>query len=312
MSRDTVIGVCISCGDEKAIAARGLCRACYSRWRENGTTAYVRDFKDRTCKVDGCGLRAHGQGLCTKHLQRLRRTGTTDEGRKYTIKQKKPEDMRSLHDLYPIWREFNRPSSPRPVHDLWRDDFDSFVAAVGDRPNKRARLFPRDRSKVLGPDNFEWREGLVVKQPGETDQEYNARHRLARREIMGTGMWDSDLRKKYGADFGAHRIREMLEQQGHRCAISGEKETATLHGVTRGFATDHDHRTGAVRQLLTGACNTALGLFKDDISLMAKAILYLAKHDPDGQGQAKVDAAIAYLQRYPVAGLDKTAIIPQT
>jgi hypothetical protein len=44
--------------------------------------------------------------------------------------------------------------------------------------------------------------------------------------------------------------------------------------------------------------------------MLAKAILYLAKHAP-ANGQKLVDDAIAYLQRHPVASLDKGAILPQ-
>lgn len=197
MGNNKPIVECLGCGQEKIEAARGLCRACYSRWQKNGTVEYVRDFRDRQCSVEGCDRRAHGQGLCTLHLQRLRRTGTTDPGRKYEIKRSM-EDMRSLDDLYPIWAEFNRPSNPRPVFSGWRDSFEVFKAAVGTRPDKTYRLFPVDRTKLLGPDNWEWRQRLVIKQNGETEADYNARHRLARRELNGSGMWDSDLRKRYG------------------------------------------------------------------------------------------------------------------
>lgn len=38
---------------------------------------------------------------------------------------------------------------------------------------------------------------------------------------------------------------------------------------------DHDHVTGKVRGLLCPSCNTALGLFKDNISILKSAITYL-------------------------------------
>lgn len=269
--------VCASCGESRMEAARGLCRTCYSRWRENGTTEYVRDFRDRLCSVEGCSRRAHGQGLCSLHLQRLRRTGTTEPGRKYDIKRSR-EEMWSLHDLYPIWAEFNRPKNPRPVFEGWKNDKDLFLADVGARPSKRHRLMARDRSKLLGPDNWEWREHLVVKQPGETNAEYDARHRLARRELNGSGMWDSDLRRKYGKDFGTAQLRAMAEAQGHKCAICGQAETEKRNGIVRHLAVDHDHETGAIRELLCQRCNKGIGTFSDDTELMLKAIAYLRKH----------------------------------
>lgn len=161
----------------------------------------------------------------------------------------------------------------------------------------------------MGPGNFEWRLALVEKEPGEDTNSYHKRYRRAHKDQYGTDYHDSALRRKFGITF--YDYRRMLEAQGGRCAISGEAETTIKAGRVQSMAVDHDHSNGQVRQLLTGNCNTAIGLLGDDIQLLAKAMLYLAKHDPDNDGQAKIDAAIAYLQRYPVAGLDKTAIMPQ-
>jgi hypothetical protein len=44
------------------------------------------------------------------------------------------------------------------------------------------------------------------------------------------------------------------------------------------LALDHDHSTGKIRGLLCMACNTALGKFKDDTSILQRAIEYLRKH----------------------------------
>ena len=224
------------------------------------------------------------------------------------------EDMRSLDDLYPIWAEFNRPGNPRPVFEGWRASFEQFKADVGARPSKMHRLFAKDRTCLLGPDNWEWRERLVIKQDGETTDEYNARHRLARREIDGSAMWNSDLQKRYGISKAEHRV--MAERQGHLCAISGRPEDRVRNGMIAHLAVDHtDLPNGAklVRQMLRGACNTAIGLMDHDPFMLAKAILYLAKHDPDGVevGQRRVNEAVAYLKSWPVADLERDAILPQ-
>lgn len=40
---------------------------------------------------------------------------------------------------------------------------------------------------------------------------------------------------------------------------------------------DHCHETGIIRSLLCNRCNQALGLFKDDIESLKKAINYLER-----------------------------------
>jgi hypothetical protein len=63
----------------------------------------------------------------------------------------------------------------------------------------------------------------------------------------------------------------MLDQQNGCCKI------CNVHYLTlnRILAVDHCHTTGRVRSLLCNNCNTGLGLFKDNIELMKKAIDYL-------------------------------------
>jgi len=75
-----------------------------------------------------------------------------------------------------------------------------------------------------------------------------------------------------------HRLREklyglspddyerMLEAQGHRCAICEREQK--LH-------VDHDHETGAVRALLCGPCNTALGLMRENTSALLSMVRYI-------------------------------------
>ena len=83
------------------------------------------------------------------------------------------------------------------------------------------------------------------------------------------GKW---LKDAYGISLADYN--EMLEGQGHKCAICGQDETR----FQKKLVVDHCHKTGKVRQLLCNMCNHGLGNFKDDVSLIAKAILYLEKH----------------------------------
>jgi hypothetical protein len=65
----------------------------------------------------------------------------------------------------------------------------------------------------------------------------------------------------------------MFESQSGVCAICGKVEQSRVS-----LAVDHDHKTGAVRQLLCTKCNKGLGHFDDDIELFQKAIEYIKKH----------------------------------
>jgi len=60
---------------------------------------------------------------------------------------------------------------------------------------------------------------------------------------------------------------ELLRQQGGTCPICG--------GEPDPFVVDHDHRTGAVRGLLCGPCNRALGHLQDQAGLCRAAAEYL-------------------------------------
>ncbi len=83
------------------------------------------------------------------------------------------------------------------------------------------------------------------------------------------------LYARYGIT--ADQYDQMLSQQGGGCAICGatseqhERQARPLH-------IDHDHATGKVRGILCTGCNTGLGKFRDDPSLIQAAIDYLTTH----------------------------------
>lgn len=68
---------------------------------------------------------------------------------------------------------------------------------------------------------------------------------------------------------------EMLEAQEFKCAGCGTHQNE----LTKKLNVDHDHNTGAVRGLLCGNCNRALGLVKDNLSTLENLITYLEKHN---------------------------------
>ena len=64
----------------------------------------------------------------------------------------------------------------------------------------------------------------------------------------------------------------LLEAQGGVCAICG---LPGREWAERNLHVDHDHTTHAVRGLLCGRCNVAIGLMGDDAEKLQRAIEYL-------------------------------------
>ena len=71
----------------------------------------------------------------------------------------------------------------------------------------------------------------------------------------------------------------LVESQGNKCAICNCAETRkdSRSKKIKDLAVDHDHTTGLVRGLLCGACNTAIGLLRDDPDLTQSATNYLKR-----------------------------------
>jgi len=76
------------------------------------------------------------------------------------------------------------------------------------------------------------------------------------------------LRSRYGIDMA--KYTELLKQQQGVCAVCAKPESSNKR-----LAVDHNHTTGAVRGLLCGACNRALGLLADSPTRVASALKYL-------------------------------------
>lgn len=79
--------------------------------------------------------------------------------------------------------------------------------------------------------------------------------------------------KKYMDNFGItlEDYDNMLTEQQHKCFICNIHQSQ----LKKRLAVDHCHVTNKVRGLLCSNCNRALGLFKDDIDILNKAMVYL-------------------------------------
>lgn len=76
------------------------------------------------------------------------------------------------------------------------------------------------------------------------------------------------LRKSFGIDID--KYEEMFESQNGLCLICGQSKKLSV---------DHNHTTGKVRGLLCSTCNAGIGMLKDDIFLVEKALAYLKEKD---------------------------------
>lgn len=86
----------------------------------------------------------------------------------------------------------------------------------------------------------------------------------------------STLKKRYGitvTDYDA-----MVEAQNGLCAICERKSSGGGRTPDSRLAVDHNHETGKVRALLCGMCNQGIGMFKEDVEIMQRAIDYLNSH----------------------------------
>lgn len=105
-----------------------------------------------------------------------------------------------------------------------------------------------------------------------------------RRREADPEAFEAAQRRRYllrNYDMTLDKYEEMFGDQGGACAICGHEPDPEGHIRTRMLHVDHNHATGAIRQLLCHRCNTALGGFKDDSAILSAAIEYLARHGGD-------------------------------
>ena len=78
--------------------------------------------------------------------------------------------------------------------------------------------------------------------------------------------------KKYGVTKDMYE--SMMVKQDGKCAICKDEQWLELR-------VDHDHNTGAVRELLCAGCNAGIGLLRESPSVMRAAIQYVKRHGGD-------------------------------
>jgi hypothetical protein len=221
------------------------------------------------CHVHNCTKPAVSKGLCDTHRKRVARHGSTGQTR--------PADWgaKEKHPKYKAWsslRRYHRDAIPTS----WATDFWAFVADTPAKPEGRVTTQRADSSKPWGADNFYWKEPIVTDAKRAQNAAYMREYSRKMRAFNPEYHKSVQLKRLYGISIDHYN--EMLAEQNGSCAICGKAEGNEIRGKVVALAVDHDHATGKIRALLCSNCNRGLGLFNDDVGLLAKAQAYVLKH----------------------------------
>lgn len=248
---------------KEPVRSKGLCRIHYQRMYVQGRTERVKQTRDGPCLVENCDKPVKGLGYCNTHYQLFKRHG-------------KPEKLVKTareHPLYVVW--FEKKQNKRLCKE-WIV-FKIFCDTIGERPEGNFVLNRPDKTRLYGPDNWEWRETLK-KEEDEPNKEWWARKWADARVRNPDIEYERNLQRNFGISLNEYI--EKFNNQNGGCAICGNVETS-INGrskLTRRLAVDHNHITGKIRDLLCFRCNATLGKLNEDLELLEKIKVYLIKH----------------------------------
>lgn len=232
------------CTNENIIA-RGYCSACYHRLRKRGTLTRSYVVNAGKCSTEGCGEPSFAKNLCSRHY--------------YEAENPLKQPWKNLRTRYkgqfpPEW-----------------DKFESFLADVSKliKPEGECQLRRIRQNEPWSIFNMHWIKVLGV--PDDRRRGYLSEYGK---------VWSDE--KKYGVS--AERRAQMTLEQNGCCAICRKPESVANprhpERAPRRLSIDHDRRTGQVRGLLCGRCNTMIGRrgADDSIIVLRAAIAYLERH----------------------------------
>ena len=98
-------------------------------------------------------------------------------------------------------------------------------------------------------------------------------HMYCSQECADIGLQDAYLKRCYGID--TKEYFRLYNLQNKLCKLCNKEGFKMLQTHKLKLVVDHCHKTGKVRGLLCHNCNRGLGLFKDDVSSLLRAIKYL-------------------------------------
>lgn len=84
------------------------------------------------------------------------------------------------------------------------------------------------------------------------------------------------IKSKFGICIETYE--KMLSDHNHQCAICGYKQPEHAEAHDKLYV-DHNHTTNEIRGLLCMNCNSALGHFREDLTILEKAVQYMTKYE---------------------------------
>jgi len=107
----------------------------------------------------------------------------------------------------------------------------------------------------------------------ERGREYSKRYYEAHKSACNRASLDARFRRKFGLTIAERDA--LIQAQDGTCPLCGRVFTRFDRACV-----DHDHATGRMRGIICSSCNKALGLFKDSIPALTRAIAYLQEVRP--------------------------------
>lgn len=246
------------------------------------------------CSYEGCHNKARPgkTGLCRPH-------------RRVQIREGKLRPLRPRQRIQSPVCTGPECSRPSDSHDLCKEHGSQLrkgqsLHVIGD-PAFRSAAQLRRWERMTEQEKTDWmarmRAGIPAERTEQHIQRLSAANRKAWRDKLigterkcrtcGTGFellnlnnWycSADCRRLY-TRISRHKLTvtqywAMIEAQGDVCLICG-RGWRGWNG--KGPHIDHDHKTGRVRGLLCGECNTGIGRFGDDPALLRRAANYLER-----------------------------------
>lgn len=261
---------CSVAGCEALADARGYCGAHYQRWRRHGDPLGSTPAREpEYCSVDGCDRKRICKGFCQPHYVRFSRTG--DPGGA-AIQEQGVLTACQVHGC-------DRKHSARGYCSSHYHRLRKTGAVGGPEIEARRAVWAKGVTQAACPGcgetkpaaSFYMVSGRPAPECKECIKATRREWRKANPELLRERMIGYQLQFKYRVS--REQYEALLTAQGGICGICGTPPQSRKMRL----AVDHDHRSGTIRGILCGQCNTAIGLFGEDLALLRRAAEYLER-----------------------------------